>query len=164
MTFLATSTEAAVPFEVRAAHANDDIAVSALIAEYAATFVRELGDQDVVGAGMRASLDSDNGGLFVAEWNREVVGCVAFEALGDGRARMRRMYVMPDARGQGIGRALAEAVIEAARRSGAHEMVLDTTPTMEAARNLYKSLGFEEFPGDYASPCLDAVYMRRPLT
>ena len=152
-----------VGFEIRAAHANDDIAVSALIAESAAHFQHELGEQDVVGEGMRAREYYDKGGLFVADIGGSVVGCVAYEPWGEGRCRMKRMYVLEDARGQGIGRALADAVIEEARAQGYGVMVLDTTESMTAAQALYRKIGFKDWDPDYEAPCRDTVYMRMEL-
>lgn len=148
---------------IRHAHQGDDIIVSALIADYAASFAYELGDQDVVGEGMRAREYYDAGALLVADRDGEVVGCVAYEPWGEGRCRMKRMYVPEDARGQGIGRRLAEAVMDEARKEGYKTMVLDTTQGMQAARKLYASLGFEEWSPDYEAPCRGTVYMRRDL-
>ena len=149
--------------QVRPAHQGDDIVVAALIAEYAAAFEYELGEQDVVGEGMKAREYYDAGGLFVAEEEGEVVGCVAFEPWGEGRCRMKRMYVLEDARGKGVGRALAELCLAEAKKAGYNEMCLDTTKGMKEARALYRSLGFEEWAPDYEAPCNDVIYMRRDL-
>ncbi len=149
--------------QVRPAHAGDDIVVAALIAEYAAAFEYELGEQDVVGEGMKAREYYDAGGLFVADDDGHVVGCVAFEPWGEGRCRMKRMYVLEDSRGQGVGRALATLCMEEAKNAGYREMCLDTTKGMVEARALYRSLGFEEWKPDYEAPCNDVIYMRRDL-
>ncbi len=149
--------------EVRPAGPGDDIVVSALIAEYAAAFAYELGDQDVVGEAMKAREYYESGALYVAEKDGEVVGCVAFEPWGEGRCRMKRLYVLEDHRGGGIGRQLSEALLDAAREAGYKEMVLDTTKGMKEARALYASMGFEEWEPDYEAPCRDVVYMRLSL-
>jgi ribosomal protein S18 acetylase RimI-like enzyme len=55
---------------------------------------------------------------------------------------LAELYVVPDRRGQGLGRALMEAAIELARREGADHMDLGTSEDDVAARALYESLGF----------------------
>lgn len=149
--------------DIRAAGPGDDIIVAALIADYAADFEYELGEQDVVGEGLRAREYYENGGLFVADVDGEIVGTVAYEPWGEGRARMKRMYVQRDHRGKGLGRALAEAVMAGAAAAGFDTMVLDTTKGMVEARGLYAKLGFTEWKPDYEAPCVGTVYMRRSL-
>jgi putative acetyltransferase len=149
--------------DIRLAGPGDDIVVAALVSEYAAAFAYELGDQDVVGEGRNARDYYDAGGLIVAEDDGHVIGCVAFEQWGEGRCRMKRMYVLEDSRGKGVGRALADACLKEARKAGYKVMVLDTTAGMTEARALYTSIGFENWTPDYEAPCNDGVYMRQEL-
>jgi ribosomal protein S18 acetylase RimI-like enzyme len=61
---------------------------------------------------------------------------------GGPEAHLQELYVVPARRGEGIGRALMEATIEAAREAGATGIDLGTGETDTAARALYESLGF----------------------
>lgn len=153
---------------VRSATAQDDAGLARLFSSYHDEYRHELGDQDVAGEGRQARrlyeavlvavADAPGGGE-----GDELLGCVAYQAWGEGRARMKRMYVPPAHRGRGIGRELAQAIMERARSDGYRLMVLDTTGPMKAATALYRSLGFSGFEPDYEAPCRDTVYLAREL-
>jgi ribosomal protein S18 acetylase RimI-like enzyme len=72
---------------------------------------------------------------------------------------LAELYVAPDRRGQGLGRALMEAAIELARERGAHWMDLGTSEDDVAARALYESLGFTNREGRPDGPIM-YVYER----
>jgi ribosomal protein S18 acetylase RimI-like enzyme len=77
--------------------------------------------------------------LFLAEGD---AGCVAVRVLNPETAEMKRLYVRGAHRGKGLGRALAEAAIAAARAAGCTRIVLDTLPKMQEAQELYRALDF----------------------
>jgi putative acetyltransferase len=76
---------------------------------------------------------------------------------------MKRLYVAPAGRGQGLGRQLALAIIEAARAAGHHEMRLDTLSSMHEAQALYRALGFTEIAAYYDTPIEGTVFMSLKL-
>jgi putative acetyltransferase len=136
---------------LREARAPADVqSVRELFAEYAhavgepccfAGFEREL-----------AQVSSLYRVLVLAEEAGASAGCVAVRELDGGTAEMKRLYVRPPYRGLGIGRALAEAAIAAARSAGHRRIVLDSLPKMQAALALYRGLGFREVPPYLAQP------------
>ena len=98
---------------------------------------------------------------------RRVAGCCALRPLDTvdypNAAEMKRLYVHPDFRGLGLGRQLAEAVLDAARGAGYSCVLLDTLDDMESARALYEDLGFVEVPPYYHNPIPGAHYLKADL-
>jgi len=122
------------------------------------------------------------GRLLLAKVGGEIAGCIALRpivggcgsACGDADGlpphvgnenvcEMKRLYVRPPFRGQGIGRVLAREVIAAARKIGYTHMRLDTLGSMKEAIALYESLGFRRIAPYYHNPSACAVFMELAL-
>ena len=83
-----------------------------------------------------------DGALLVADSQGRVAGCVALKRLGDGACEMKRLFVDGRHHGEGIGKALAMAIVERAKDLGYSRMMLDTGPKQIEAQTLYRKLGF----------------------
>ena len=93
--------------------------------------------------------------LVAAADDGRILGAVTFvpgpgplaEFEGDDESGMRMLAVDPAAQGRGVGRLLAQACVERARKAGRARLVLHTTGAMAGAHRLYRSLGFTRTPG-----------------
>ncbi len=108
------------------------------------------------------------GDIVLAFVGGELAGSVAMRPIADvdyaNACEMKRLYVRPAFRGLGLGRTLAEALLDSARLAGHSAMLLDTLDEMESARELYTSLGFVEIPPYYFNPIAGAHYLKVDLT
>jgi ribosomal protein S18 acetylase RimI-like enzyme len=100
-----------------------------------------------------------DGCLLLASQGTQYVGCVALRRHDTTTCEMKRLYVRPGARGSGIGRLLASAIIERATQLHYIRMVLDTLPTMTAAQSLYLSPGFRQIESYYTNPIKGTRFM-----
>jgi putative acetyltransferase len=116
--------------------------VRALLREYEASlpFTLDFQGFDAEVAGLPGEYRDPGGALLLARGR----GCVALRRLDDATCELKRLYVRPAERRSGLGRTLVETAIARARRLGYRRLVLDTTPGMEAAHELYGSLGFRQ--------------------
>ena len=107
------------------------------------------------------------GALLLALVDGALAGCGAFRRLADvdyaNACEMKRLYVRPAFRRYGLGRILAQTLIDRAAQAGYSAMLLDTLDDMEAARGLYGSLGFDEIPPYYFNPIPGAHYLKVDL-
>ena len=76
---------------------------------------------------------------------------------------MKRLYVVPQAQGQGLGERLVDAVLREAERIGHREIRLDTLPSMAGAIALYRKLGFQPTAPYYETPVTGTVFLSRRL-
>ena len=143
---------------VEATSAAQVAAVRTLFAEYARSV-----DEPKCFVGFERELDALPGDyrLFLAD---DDGGCVALRFLGVDTAEMKRLYVRDAHRGKGLGRALAEAAIRAAREAGCTRIVLDTLPKMREAQALYQMLGFRPIPPYLEEPTPSALCFELSLS
>jgi ribosomal protein S18 acetylase RimI-like enzyme len=144
-------------------------AVRALFREYAGSlgidlcfqnFEREL-------ATLPGEYAPPHGALLLALVDGEPAGCVAMRPLPEAdhanACEMKRLFVRRAFRRFGLGRLLAQQLMDLATQAGHSCMLLDTLDDMEAARGLYASLGFVEIPPYYFNPIPGAHYLKVEL-
>ena len=153
----------------RAATPADWAEVDRLVRAYLAELPFEIDFQDLdrelaelpreygppAGAGLLARV----GGAAVG-----VVGVRPFGPPDSGDAELKRMYVGPEARGTGAGRALGAAAVAAAQDLGYRRLLLDTVASMRSAIAIYEALGFEPTQPYRHNPLPDARFFALDLS
>ncbi len=139
--------------------------IKELFVEYADSLGFDLDFQDFKQelANLCGDYAPPKGCLLVAKYKGQIAGCVGLKQFSDDICEMKRLYIRPEFRGLGIGRVLAEAIIEQARKIGYTLVRLDTVPTMKVARALYQSLDFKQISQYRYNPIEGAEFMELKL-
>ncbi len=160
----------ATTIEVRRAASDAELAqIATVFREYASSLAVDLCFQDFEHelATLPGDYAAPAGGLWLAFVDGALAGCGALRPLADcdyaNACEMKRLFVRPGFRRFGLGRALAQTLLDEARRAGYSHILLDTLDDMETARELYASLGFEEIPPYYFNPIPGAHYLKADL-
>lgn len=141
----------------------------ALMREYASSLGVDLcfQDFDQEMQALPGDYAAPRGALLAAMVDGALAGCCALRPLDNAdypnACEMKRLYVRPAFRGLGLGRLLAEAILDQARLAGYDSVLLDTLSDMETARALYTDLGFTEIPPYYHNPIPGSHYLRVKL-
>lgn len=149
---------------VRTTPAGEEAVLRDLLSDYfvevqdlSVEYFEELSGFDVEGAVeadlqrlRTAAIDEP---LFLARRDR-AVGTVQLKRLDPTTAEVKRLYVVPDRRGEGIGRGLMERVVDEAATDGFETLRLGVAPFLDRAQALYEDLGFEYTPryGESGAP------------
>jgi len=153
----------------RPATAAELASAAAIVREYAASLDIDLCFQnfDDEIASLPGDYAPPAGQLLLAYVDGALACCGALRRFADAddanACEMKRLYVRPGFRRFGLGRLLAQALLDEGRRAGYSAMLLDTLDDMEAARELYASLGFVEVPPYYFNPIPGAHYLKAEL-
>ena len=139
---------------IRPATPDEHPAVADLVVRAYRTVYDDLGDYEAVLR--RVAHRAGHAALLVAELDARLVGTVTYvdgpgpyaEGEDPEAGWIRMLAVEESYRGQGIGRLLAEACLELARRSGRRRLLLNTGDPQVVAKRLYERLGFERRPQD----------------
>ncbi|MCJ1231080.1 hypothetical protein MMC12_007755 [Toensbergia leucococca] len=105
--------------------------------------------------------------LLARDENGTPVGCVGLRPLKIQRSQRccegKRLYILPEKRGLGIGKKLIKAMLDVAAGLGYHEVVLDTLPSMAQGISLYKNAGFVPTAPYYYTPLAGTIFLSRKL-
>ncbi len=139
--------------------------VTELMREYAAQLGIDLCFQNFEEelAGLPGLYAPPKGCLLVVHVDDQPAGCGAFRPINGDVCEMKRLYVRPAFRGRALGREIAQALLERARKAGYRAMRLDTLASMHAAVALYRTLGFREIPPYYRNPIPDCLFFEITL-
>lgn len=154
---------------VPAESAEQVAAVRGLMREYAGTLAIDLCFQNFEAelAGLPGEYAPPGGALLLALVDGQPAGCVGMRPLPDSdhvnACEMKRLFVRRAFRRFGLGRLLAQQLMDLATQAGHSCMLLDTLDDMEAARGLYGTLGFFEIPPYYFNPIPGAHYLKVEL-
>jgi len=129
---------------IAAAGEADFAQVASLFGQYAASLPVDLNRQGFAEetAHLPGPYAPPDGALLLASKNGDVLGCIALKRLAPDVAEIKRLYVVQQGRGLGVGKALVAAILKEAARLGYREIKLDTLPHMTQAIALYRGFGF----------------------
>jgi len=145
-----------VPVEIHACEADREPARS-LIAAVLSEGEKAYGklDPDQVPSATPAEMTPPDGVFLVAYEQDRPLACGGLKRLDAETAEIKRMYVVPEARGRGLGRSLLAALEEEARRLGYRRARLDTGARQPHARALYESAGYAAICAYNTNPAAD---------
>jgi GNAT superfamily N-acetyltransferase len=136
-----------------------------LVEEYAASLGIDLSFQDLAQEleSLSRVYAAPDGCFVLARRAGAVVGCGAVRRLSESACEMKRLYVISDRRGEGVGRMIVGALVDRARSLGYRSMLLDTLPAMKRAQALYASFGFAQTAPYRYNPMAGATYWKLDL-
>lgn len=139
--------------------------VRALLEEYVAWIALDLSFQEIDAElnALPGEYAPPRGALLVACRADVPVAMIGLRPLDAATCEMKRLYVQPSARGQGLARALIVRLLDEARALGYREMRLDTLPMMGDAQGLYVALGFRDIAPYYDTPIARTRFMALQL-
>ena len=136
-----------------------------LVREYAASLNVDLSFQNFDHELQHFTTDyaPATGAFILAEDADQYVACIGLRQFSEGIGEIKRLYVVPAARGLGLGRLLVERIIVVAREAGYSSLLLDTLPFMKEAQSLYVALGFKPTAPYRYNPVAGSAFLRLDL-
>jgi putative acetyltransferase len=144
---------------------SDWLQARRLVEEYAASLNLDLAFQNIAHEleHLASEYSAPTGAFLIAREHGAALGCVGVRRFADGDGEIKRLYVVPAARGRGLGMRLAREIVVEARRLGYARLLLDTLPAMQEAQALYAALGFKPTSAYRFNPLPGAAYFELSL-
>jgi GNAT superfamily N-acetyltransferase len=162
MTLAQEQSLPAAKIGIRQFQPGDAAAFRRLNEEWITRYFRIEPKEELVLADPQKVILDSGGRIFFATAGERCIGCCGLIRLNEKEFEVAKMAVEPSYQGAGIGRRLLQAVIEEARRAGAHRLYLETNHVLTPAIRLYESLGFKHIDPSRIVPSAYAradVYM-----
>ena len=103
------------------------------------------------------------GRIYLAYADSQAAGCIGMRKLDEENCEMKRLYVKPEFRRNGLGKILVDRIISDAKKEGYRHIFLDTLPFLESALKMYKAYGFYEIPCYNDSPMDTSIFLKLDL-
>jgi putative acetyltransferase len=137
-------------------------AIGSILAEYGLNWEPTEADRDVVE--VEQFYQNAGGEFWVVEQQGQLVGTAAYYpiARGNNAVEVRKMYLIPAVRGQGLGKYLLQQLERAIAKRGYQEIWLETASVLKEAVKLYESSGYQPITEIETKRC-DRAYVKRGL-
>ncbi|MCU0448155.1 MAG: GNAT family N-acetyltransferase [Microscillaceae bacterium] len=148
------------------AHSPEDYQQArTLFEEYARTLSIDLGFQGFASELVQIAqqYQATDGGIVLLMLDNEAIACAGLRRIDAHIAELKRMYIRPAFRGQGLGKLVLNAIIKLAQSLDYQYIRLDTLASMTEAIGLYEAFGFYEIAPYRYNPLPDAKYMELKL-
>jgi len=131
-----------------------------LVEQYAASLDLDLAFQNIAHEleHLASEYAAPGGAFLIAREQGVALCCAGVRRFADGAGEIKRLYVVPAARGRGIGMRLARQIVAEGRRLGYARLLLDTLPAMQEAQAVYAALGFRPTSAYRFNPIPGAAY------
>ncbi|MCD8488921.1 MAG: GNAT family N-acetyltransferase [Desertifilum sp.] len=133
--------------------------IGSVLAEYGLAWDPTGADRDVLE--VEAAYWEKGGEFWVVEYQGKLVGTAAYYPVerGEGAVEVRKMYLLPEARGQGLGRFLLQALEKAIAIRQFQQIYVETASVLKEAVQLYERSGYQPTTGVETSRC-DRIYTK----
>lgn len=134
--------------------------IGSVLSEYGLTWEPNDADRDVVE--VETFYQAVGGEFWVIESQGNVVGTSAYYPVqrGENAVEIRKMYLLPQFRGQGLGKFLLQQLEQTIAKQGFQQIWIETASVLKEAIQLYESSGYQPTEGVETKRC-DRVYVKR---